>query len=108
MDTSTLVLMIVTLVFNVPMTIFSIVLLTGRGASLLAGFNTMSRAEQARWNQKAMCRFMGAALLIFMVLISASLFLTGRMWLFWLTFGAAMAELIGAVIYLNKSKRFKR
>lgn len=108
MGTNMLSLIVFSFVFNIPLVIFSIVLLTGRGASLLAGFNNMSKAERAKWNQKAVCRFMGAALLIFTVLLSVSVFSMGRMWLFWVFFGAAMAEIIGAVVYLNNSRRFKR
>ena len=31
----------------------------GKGAFLIAGYNTASKAEKARYDEKALCRFMG-------------------------------------------------
>lgn len=110
MRANMLIGIVVMLIFSIPMVIFSIVLLTGRGASLLAGFNEMSPAERAGWNTKAMCRFMGVVLLVFTILLAVSALsaFSGVIWLMWSAFGVAVAELIGGVIYLNKSGRFRK
>lgn len=31
----------------------------GKGAFLIAGYNTASKAEKAKYDEKALCRFMG-------------------------------------------------
>ncbi len=43
--------------------ILSLVLLSGRGAWLIAGYNTMSPEEKARYDEKALCRSTGWMLL---------------------------------------------
>lgn len=108
MDANLIISIALLLVFSLPMLIISIVLLSGHGASLLAGFNTMSKAERATWNEKAMSRFMGVILLVFTLLIGAS-FLGAFvvMELLWGALVAAIGELIFGVIYMNKSKRFR-
>ena len=43
----------------IPMLIMSLYLLNGKGAFLIAGYNTMSRKEQAKYDEKALCRCTG-------------------------------------------------
>ncbi len=86
------------------------VLLSGRGASLISGFNTLPRQEQQKWNQVAMCRFVGILLLAFMLLLTisiGSLFLWGSFVLFVIGMVVASAEILFGLLYLNKSSRFK-
>ncbi|GKV57961.1 hypothetical protein NCCP2222_39080 [Sporosarcina sp. NCCP-2222] len=47
------------LFLSVPFLIFAIVLSCGKGAALLAGYNTMSEEERASYDEPALCRFMG-------------------------------------------------
>lgn len=44
--------------------ILGIILLTGRGSSLLSGYNTMSEAERARYDAPKICRVTGVLLLV--------------------------------------------
>ena len=44
--------------------VVSIVLLSGRGAALLAGYSTASPAERAHVNATRMCRIIGASTLV--------------------------------------------
>lgn len=101
---------ILLVIFAAPMLIVSVVLLSGRGGSLLSGFSTMSKGERANWNIKKVSRFMGVVLLVFTALIAAAFFsaFAGVLWLLWSALAAAVAGLLGAVIYLNKSGRFRR
>ena len=51
---------------------------SGRGAGLIAGYNTMPPEERAKWDEKALCRFMGKLMLALaacwlLVLLSAVL-----------------------------------
>ena len=42
------------------MIVMSVFLLNGKGAFLIAGYNTMSKKRKALYDEKAMCRFAGA------------------------------------------------
>ena len=50
----------------------SITLLSGHGSWLIAGYNTASKEEKAKYNEKKLCRVMGIgmAIITFLVLIA--------------------------------------
>ena len=50
---------IVYLIIMLPFLIFAIVLSQGKGAFLLAGFNTMAQEDKEQYDEKALARFMG-------------------------------------------------
>lgn len=47
------------LFLSVPFLIFALVLSSGKGAALLAGYNTLSEEDKANYDEPALCRFMG-------------------------------------------------
>lgn len=49
--------------------VVSIILLSGHSSGLIAGYNTASKEEKERINQKKLCRIVGAGLLPIAVLI---------------------------------------
>ena len=49
--------------------VFSIVLLLGRGSWLISGYNTASKEEKAKYNEKKLCRVMGSGMAVIAVLI---------------------------------------
>ena len=49
----------------------SIVLLTGHGSNLIAGFNTASKEEKEQYDRKKMCRIVGAFLGVIALFILA-------------------------------------
>ena len=49
--------------------VISIVLLSGRGAWLIAGYNTSGKAEKAKYNEKKMCRIMGVGMAVLAVFV---------------------------------------
>ena len=49
--------------------VISIILLSGHGSTLIAGYNTASKKEKERIDQKKLCRIVGAGLLPIAVLI---------------------------------------
>lgn len=51
--------------------IISIVLISGHGENLIAGYNTASKEEKSRYNTKKLCRVVGAGLLIITLMILA-------------------------------------
>ena len=83
-------------------------LLAGRGTWLIAGYNTMPKEERERYDERALCRFMGKLMFFCaacMLVMGADEIWPGRgLWLaatIWLTIGA-----IGTVIYANTGGRF--
>ena len=49
--------------------IISIVLLTGHGANLIGGYNTASREEKSRIDEKKLCRAVGGGMSVITVLV---------------------------------------
>ena len=49
--------------------VLSIVLLSGRGANLIAGYNTASHDEKAGYDEKKLCRITGAGMAVITVLL---------------------------------------
>jgi hypothetical protein len=92
------------------MVIIAIFLLNGKGAFLVAGYNTMSKDKKAKYDEKALCRFVGWLLIAIsfsMLLFPAGIYFK----ITWLTyFGIAVILLgtIGAVIYANTGNRFQK
>jgi hypothetical protein len=87
-----------------------IALINGKGAFLIAGYNTMSPEEQARYDEKALGRFVGW-LLIAVSACTILLFAGVQSDLSWLTATGGASIFIcsaGALIYMNTGKRFLR
>ena len=47
----------------------SIALLSGHGSWLIAGYNTASKEDKAKYNEKKLCRVMGIGMMIITLLI---------------------------------------
>ena len=86
----------------------SLILLTGRGSFLVAGYNTMSKAKKARFNAPALCRFVGLVTLPMGILLPLLLIESIRDWYAWFytAFVCVLAAI--AIVYANVSSRFKR
>lgn len=89
----------------------TILFLLGKGAALIAGYNTLSPEEKARYDEPALCKFMGKITLG--VSFSIVLWLLGE-WLglrdIFLPIGFALITLLCffTVIYTNTGNRFRR
>ena len=68
-------------IFAVPAIFFGVYLCHGKGADMIAGFNTASPEERAKWDEAALCRAVGILL--------------------------AVSTIFG-LIYINKSKSLRR
>ena len=101
---------IVMSIFSVPVIFFAIILCCGKGADMIAGFNTASPEERAKWDETALCRAVGILLFVMVgciefLLLGAVLDITALIWGGGILF--AISTVFG-LIYINKSKRFKR
>ena len=88
----------------------SIVLLRGKGAWMITGYNTMPKEKRDQYDTVALCKFTGKALLFFNVLING--FTIGA-----ILFNKIMMSIFGALliitivfllIYANTKNRFKK
>jgi len=92
--------------------IVGIVIRVFNASGLIAGYNTASAAEQALYDERAMTRFVGNLLIAASVVLLAGGLLplalggpeimAGASWLLF------MAIIIGAIVYMNTGKRFRR
>ena len=89
--------------------LFGLTMLKGKGAMLIAGYNTMPKHKREKYDEKALCRFVGK-LLISMVPCLALTIAGEYFKLAWLVTGPIVLSivlLIGGVIYVNTGNRFK-
>lgn len=87
-----------------------LVFMQGRGAFLIAGYNTSSRAEKEKYDERALCRFMGKIMFLwaacFLIMIPGELW--GAMVFHWVGWGLCVAVIIFMLIYSNTGNRFKK
>ena len=83
--------------------IITIVLLSGKGGFLIAGYNTASKAEKQKYDEKKLCRVMGGG----MGIITVVLFVLACFgdqppkWLLLVLFVVIAASVIGILILCN-------
>ena len=102
--------MIILAVVIILFLILSIVLLMGKGAFLIAGYNTMAALEKEKYDEVALCRAMGVMMLGItgcLLLIIPSIKTNNQ------SFGIVATILmiviiIAGLIYMNTSKKIKR
>jgi len=93
---------------GLPLIVLGIVLLTGRGAILIAGYNTLPKSKKEEYDTNGLCKFVGKIILPIGFL---SLFLGAaatHTWLIWVYLAAVFGLCIFAVVYLNTGNRFKK
>lgn len=59
---------IVWIVFGI-FVVISIILLSGHGSWLISGYNTASKEEKAKYNEKKLCRTMGIGMSVIAILL---------------------------------------
>ncbi|MGY4796273.1 DUF3784 domain-containing protein [Lysinibacillus fusiformis] len=101
---------IVYLIIMLPFLIFAIVLSQGKGAFLLAGFNTMAQEEKERYDERALAKFMGKMMYgyCFCVLLWILNEILHTQWLFNVGLVLFVALTIFLLIYVNTGNRFKK
>jgi hypothetical protein len=108
-NTSALVSIIIISISVVPMVILAVFLFHGKGAFLIAGYNTMSSAERETYNERALCRFVGWLLIgvsFSMLTFPVGIYLE-MAWLTYLGAAVMIVGVLGGVIYMNTGNRFR-
>ena len=90
--------------------LLGIVFFNGKGSFLIAGYNTASKAEREKIDEKKLCGYMGKLMFAFagcfLILMASDIL--GEMWLLWLGLALFFGVGIGGVIYINTGSRLKR
>ena len=90
--------------------VFAAILLRGRGAFLISGYNTLPREKRAEYDTVKMCKFVGKVMLCFAFLTAVFLF-AAVLEIWWLAFccgGVFFVVMIFVLIYGNTGGRFKK
>ncbi|BDH60196.1 hypothetical protein MTP04_03260 [Lysinibacillus sp. PLM2] len=98
------------LMISIPFLIFAITLSKGKGASILAGYNTMPDSEKAQYDEVALCKFMGKIMygISFSILLFALSEMLGNQVLFIVGLILLLSLIIFALVYSNTRDRFKK
>jgi len=94
---------------SIPIVILAIFLLSGRGASLISGYNMISADKRATYDEKALCRSVGTLLLVIvaiLLLFPLAIYLQAT-WLLFLATILSIVIPIGYAIYANTGNRFR-
>ena len=88
--------------------VMGVFLLMGRGSWLIAGYNTMSVAEKAKYDERALCKFIGKILIAIGALTPAIAVEAVSGW-YPYAYGFLVTGLCAfAVIYANTGNRFRK
>lgn len=87
----------------------SLVLLMGKGGFLIAGYNTASEKERRKYNEKKLCRTVGAYMALITVLVLGAEILGENIpdWYMALVMGGVFVGLIPTLLYANLGCRVK-
>lgn len=89
--------------------IASILLLQGKGAMLIAGYNTLSAEDKAKYNKVALCKAVGKIVLC--IMFSIVLIFMGEFfqlnWLLIVGISLMIAIIVVGLIYLNTGNRYR-
>lgn len=100
------VVVLITILFIILGVVFSL----GKGSFLIAGYNTSSKEEKAKYDEKALCKFMGKSMFVF----AFSIFLFGlsdlikQPIIFVIGVILLLATVIFILIYVNTKNRFMK
>lgn len=90
--------------------ILGILFLNGKGSFLIAGYNTASKAEKEKIDEKKLCRYVGKLMFLlagsFLVIMASDIL--NEMWLLWLGLALFFVIVIGGIIYINTGDRLKK
>ncbi|GIN20585.1 DUF3784 domain-containing protein [Siminovitchia fordii] len=101
---------IVNFIILIPFLIFAVILSKGKGAFLIAGYNTKTDHEKAEYDEKALCKFMGKIMygICFSILLWGLSEVLENQLLFIIGLILFIIIVTFAIVYVNTGNRFKR
>ena len=103
-------LLVIHLIMIVVFVLLGVLFYFGKGADLIAGYNTLPTAKKAEYDVKKLCKYMSklmfALAVCWLVIASSELFKT--MTLLWIGLCLFMLIVLFGVIYMNTGNRFKK
>jgi hypothetical protein len=110
MEVTVLVGVVINLIGAIAFFIFAIFLSKGKGAFLIAGYNTMSDSEKAKYDEIALCKFMGKMMygISFSILLWALSDMLKIQVLFILGLALFFCLIVFVLVYSNTGNRFKK
>ena len=100
--------LIIPIVIGVVLIAIGIVLLTGRGSFLIAGYNTMPKKKKETYDIKALSRIVGG-LVVFIGVLTCLLGVESiGAWYPWVFGAVALGSSICSTVYLNTSSKFRK
>lgn len=87
--------------------VLSAVLLSGHGGSLIAGYNTASKEEQAKYDEKKLCRVTGAGMAVITVLLILLTLFPENSWVILIFTIGTLLVCIGCITLSNTICRVK-
>ena len=103
-------LLAVFLIITALFVVLGIIFATGKGANLIAGYNTASNKEKANTDEKKLLK----AMAVFMFVLAGCFFVSALSQMFnvgsliWIGQALFVAALIIGLIYLNTGDRFRK
>lgn len=100
---------ILNLLLIIPFLIMAYFLSQGKGAFLIAGYNTMPKEEKAKYDELALCKFMSKVLYgisFSIVLLSINEWLEMPI-LMWIGIALMTGLIVFTLVYSNTGNRFK-
>ncbi len=90
--------------------VLGIILWNGKGAWLIAGYNTSSKTEKSKYDEKALCRFVAKLMFFYtacFVFVAVSTWLEATA-LYYCLIVLFLVGTVAAIIYANTGNRFKK
>ncbi len=90
--------------------VLGIVFISGKGAFLIAGYNTMPKAERDKYDAKGLCRFMGKGMFCYCgcMLISACATPLNSTIPIWIGWGLFAVVTVFILVFVNTKNRFRK
>ena len=88
--------------------VVSLILLTGRGSFLLAGYNTMSKSKKEQYDTPALCKFAGKIFMPIAIMVILSGFEVLQVLWFWIAGAIIFVGLLVLYIVGLHGNQFKK
>lgn len=110
MESGQLVAFLIELGMALLFAVLGIILWNGKGSWLIAGYNTSSKTEKSKYDEKALCRFVAKLMFFYtacFVLVAVSTW-QEAMTLYYCLIALFLVGTVAAIIYANTGNRFKK